>query len=549
MPTLEFDGKTHIQTHYLTVPHRSLDAVPEKSIAADPSASRPNEENLIIHGDNLHALKALLPRYAGRVKCVYIDPPYNTGNKDWVYSDNVNSDLMRKWLEDKKEVDDKDLERHDKWLCMMWPRLQLLRELLSDDGAIFVSIDDNEQHRLRMIMDEIFGEENFRNAIIVRRGVKNVQAQFKNVDKLNIGSEYLLFYSKSREQKFQHMTVEKDIVPIGTWNSHWRGTDRPTMRYELMGIVPETGQWRWSQERSLKAIKNYSQLIQECGENPSQQDIDEWWFSQSPEKPDLLRLSTTNRPVHYVPPSKRRILSSLWTDMTVNESPSLLKTLGIEFPNPKRVALIQRIVGYITDQDANAVILDSFAGSGTTAHAVLALNKEDGGNRQFILVECLDYADCITAKRVRRVIKGVPSATDEALREGLGGSFTYCELGEPISIEGMLTGEALPSYESLASYLLYTAAGVTVESALQPQNEDGLFYQDERADYYLLYEPDIEYLRGKDARLNLERAERIHETERKAVVFGIDKFIGQRKLTTMGITFCQLPYCISSSLT
>ena len=218
------------------------------------------------------------------------------------------------------------------------------------------------------------------------------------------------------------------------------------------------------------------------------------------------------------------------------------------FDFPKSVPFISDLLRF-ANVGHDGIVLDSFAGSGTTAHAVLSLNKEDGGNRQFILVECEDYADRITAERVRRVIKGVPSAKDKALREGVGGSFTYCELGEPISIEGMLSGEALPSYESLASYLLYTATGVTAERALHPQNEDGLFYHHDETGYYLLYQPDQEYLRGKDARLNLERAERIHETERKAVVFGIDKFIGQRKLTTMGITFCQLPYCISSSLT
>ena len=116
---------------------------------------------MIIHGDNLHALKALMPRYAGKVNCIYIDPPYNTGNEKWIYNDNVNSPMMKEWLKGKSSVDGEDMERHDKWLCMMWPRLQLLRELLAEDGVIFISIDDNEQHRLRMVMDEIFGEENY----------------------------------------------------------------------------------------------------------------------------------------------------------------------------------------------------------------------------------------------------------------------------------------------------------------------------------------------------------------------------------------------------
>ena len=359
MPSLEFKGKQHIYAHHLSVPYRPL--VPDSGRSLNAADT---EDNLIIHGDNLHALKALLPRYAGQVKCIYIDPPYNTGNEGWAYNDNVNSPLMREWLKQNGPVDGEDLERHDKWLCMMWPRLHLLKELLSDDGVIFVSIDDNEQHHLRMLMDEIFGEENYRNSIIIRRGVKSVQAQFEFVDRLNSGSEYLLFYSKSPEKRLPHLTTETSTEQIGRWNNHWRGTDRPTMRYELMGETPTSGQWRWGEERSLKAIENYERLLEECGTTVSQSEIDEWYFAQAPEKPDLLRLSSTNHPEHYVPPSNRRILSSLWTDMLVNESASLSNLLGIDLANPKRLSLIQRVVDYATAYDEGALVLDSFAGSG-----------------------------------------------------------------------------------------------------------------------------------------------------------------------------------------
>ncbi len=541
MPTLEFKGKQHIYAHHLTVPYRPLE--PDETRSCNPTDT---DDNLIIHGDNLHALKALLPRYANRIKCIYIDPPYNTGNEGWVYNDNVNSPVMQQWLTENAPVDNEDLERHDKWLCMMWSRLHLLKELLADDGVIFISIDDNEVHHLRMLMEEVFKEGNFRNIISVRRGIKNVQAQFEYVDRLNVGSEYMLFFSKSPEMRFPHLTVDIDEDRIGSWNNHWRGTDRPTMRYELMGITPETGQWRWERQRSLNAIENYERLLDECGTDPSQTEIDEWWFAQSPQKPDLLRMSTTNRPEHYVPPSDRRILSSLWTDLVVNESSSLMNTLGIDFPNPKRTDLIKRIVNYATMGDENAIVLDSFAGSGTTAHAVLDLNKEDGGNRKFILIECEDYADTITAERVRRVINGVSDARDDSLREGLGGSFTYCTLGEPIEVETMLTGEALPSYSALAANLLYTTAGASVGAdTVETQNENGLFHSDDENDYYLLYKPDLEWLRSNAAILNLERAERIRETSRetgrKAIVYAAGNYIGQRELTQMGIIFCQLP--------
>ena len=541
MPTLEFKGKQHIYAHHLTVPYRPLE--PDETRSCNPTGI---DDNLIIHGDNLHALKALLPRYANRIKCIYIDPPYNTGNEGWVYNDNVNSPLMQQWLTESAPVDNEDLERHDKWLCMMWPRLHLLKELLADDGVIFISIDDNEVHHLRMLMEEVFKEGNFRNVVSIRRGIKNIQAQFEYVDRLNMGSEYMLFFSKSADMRFPHLTVDIDEDKTGSWNNHWRGTDRPTMRYKLMGITPETGQWRWERQRSLNAIENYEHLLDECGPYPSQTEIDEWWFAQSPQKPDLLRMSTTNRPEHYVPPSDRRILSSLWTDLVVNESSSLMNALGIDFPNPKRRDLIKRIVNYATMGDENAVVLDSFAGSGTTAHAVLSLNREDDGNRKFILVECEDYADTITAERVRRVINGVPDARDDALREGLGGSFTYCSLGKPIEVESMLTGEALPSYSALAANLLYTTAGASVGAdTVETQNGDGLFHSDDENDYYLLYKPDLEYLRSNAAILNLERAERIRDTSnkngRKAIVYAAGNYIGQRELTQMRIIFCQLP--------
>ena len=214
------------------------------------------------------------------------------------------------------------------------------------------------------------------------------------------------------------------------------------------------------------------------------------------------------------------------------------------FDYPKPVSLINHILQMATR--ANDLVLDSFAGSGTTAHAVLALNKEDGGNRKFILVECEDYADSITAERERRVISGVPEARDQALRDGLGGSFTYCTLGPPIDVETMLTGEHLPAYSELAAYLLHTSSGIAVGAgALAAQNEDGLFYEDDRAGYYLLYRPDIPWLQSNEGMLNADRARRISAARpagKRAIVFGPGKYIGQRALTDLGITFAQLPY-------
>ena len=499
MPFLEFKGKPHIYAHHLTVPYRPL--VPDSNRSLNAASA---DDNLIIYGDNLHALKALLPRYAGRVKCIYIDPPYNTGNENWCYNDRVNSPLMKQWLDKNKPVDGEDLERHDKWLCMMWPRLHLLRELLADDGVIFVSIDDNEQHHLRMLMDEIFGEANFRNNIAVARVKKNIRER-EHIKSLNLGYNFILFYSK---------TPDGLVIPPMTYQekeARWHAFDapgiRPTMEYELFGTTPPTGRhWMFSKERA-------DELIAEG---------------------KLRANPRTGRPQYLLDASTSTMLDSDWTDIQEYDT-------RFNFPNgEKNVHLIERIIGMLDDKDA--IVLDSFAGSGTTAHAVLALNKKDGGNRKFILVECEGYADTVTAERVRRVIKGVPEAREPSLREGLGGSFTYCTLGDPIAVEDLLTGENLPTYSELAAYLLHTASVRLVSEDLQAKNEAGLFYSSETTDYYLLYRPDLEWLRSNEAILNEEKARSIRAVGRKAVVFAADKFMGQRFLTDMDITFCQIPY-------
>ena len=542
MPDLEFKGKQHIYAHHLSVPYRPLVPDANKSIlekgAKMEDGSLPLNGNLIIHGDNLHALKALLPRYAGRVKCIYIDPPYNTGNEGWVYNDNVNSPLMQEWLRQHSPVDGEDLERHDKWLCMMWPRLHLLRELLAEDGVIFVSIDDNEQHHLRMLMDEVFDEASFKNVVIVRRGTKNVQSQFESIDALATGHDTILVYGKSSSLRLRKLMAIGNEETSGKWDTFWRGTDRSTMRYELFGIMPESGQWRWSDARTFAAVQKYEAYL---ADYEADYTLDEYYSlvkQETGRELDFVRLGPDNTVQYYVPPRDYIIISDMWMDV---------RTSGklTEFSHEKHTELLQRIIRWTTNTDS--IILDSFAGSGTTAQAVLALNKEDGGNRRFVLVECEDYADTITAERVRRVIRGVPGARDKSLREGLGGSFTYCTLGEPIDVEKMLTGEALPPFEELAAYLLHTASGLSAgQHSLARQNDDGLFHRSGSTDYYLLYEPDTAWLSGDAAMLNEERAKRIEtacaERVSKAVVFGPGKYMGQRWLTAHGITFCQLPY-------
>ena len=535
MPTLEFKGKHHIYAHHLSVPYRPLER--DEIRSCNPSGEG---DNLIVQGDNLYALKALLPRYANRVKCIYIDPPYNTGNKDWIYKDDVSNPPMQEWFKEHSPVDNEDMERHDKWLCMMWPRLHLLKELLSDDGVIFISIDDNEQHRLRMLMDEIFDKENFVANIIWQKkfSPQNDAKHFSD------NHDFVLCYAKNkkiwrpvllpRTEKHNKRYSNPDNDPRGPWSSS--GLDVKTYQEEYdypittpsgRIVNPPTSRcWRCSKEK-FEALVNENRI----------------WFGEDG--------NNVPRVKRFLSEVKQGITPlTVWLHEDVGHTQSAtqgLNKIGVAFPNPKPHTLLKRILQIGTQP--NDIILDSFAGSGTTAHAVLALNKEDGGNRKFILIECEDYADTITAERVRRVINGVENAKDKTLKEGLGGSFTYCTLGEPIETKAMLTGESLPSYPVLAAHLLFAAAGVSVgDEKLDQQNDDGLFYADDTNDYYLHYQPDLAFLSSDAAILTQDHAERIRNASRqngkKAIVYAAGNYMGQRELTKMGITFCQLPYAL-----
>ena len=363
----------------------TLRPCPEESVDFE------NTNNLYIEGDNLEVLKLLQTAYYRKVKMIYIDPPYNTGN-DFVYEDDF-KDPLAKYKEITSQTTKSNPETmgryHTNWLNMMFPRLRLAANLLRDDGVIFISIDDNEVHNLRKLCDEVFGEENFRNQITIRRGAKSVQAQFDTWDKLGQDVEHILFYTKNSNYRFPKQTKKLDEEKPGRWNNHWRGTDRPTMRYELFNIIPETGQWRWGKERSLIAIENYKRMLSELGETEStitQEKIDEYYLKQSSDF-DLLRLSKTGKPEHYVPPMDSTLLNTSWQDLLIGSSFEILDLFETKvFDTAKLTTVVKRMLGFCEKND-NDIILDFFSGSATTAHAVMQLNAEDGGNRQFIMVQ------------------------------------------------------------------------------------------------------------------------------------------------------------------
>ena len=545
MATLNFKGKTFVQNHHLTVKYHQLVPKKDKSLTEKVSL----KDNLIIHGDNLKALKVLLPTYAGKVKCIYIDPPYNTGNEKWVYNDNVNSPMMQEWLG--KVVDKEDLTRHDKWLCMMMPRLKLLKELLSDDGVIFVSIDDTEAYHLRMIMDDIFGEDNFLAQLIWDLGTGTAAGNFTRAH------EYILTYvrRKSALSNFVYVGLEdliseRAIKRISKGNPASQITFPAGIEFEgkdatFKGVIGEREKIRIvSGKMVFKDGRLQEPVTLEAGWAMRNQILS-WLesldtYDSKGQKVRRFYFDSKGR-LQYEkergfinPPTVLRNIASTRKGTAIVET--ILGKVAIEFPKP--VELVSYLIKLVASN--GGIVLDSFAGSGTTAHAVLDLNKEDGGNRKFILVECEDYADKITAERVRRVIKGVSKAKDERLKKGLGGTFSYFELGDPIEMESILEGNKLPSYLELARYVFYTATGEEFEP--KKVDEKRNFIGESREyEVYLLYKPDIDYL--KTTAFTLEMAQDLGLYKgKKRLVFAPAKYLDVEYLLEYHIDFCQLPF-------
>ncbi len=533
MPTLQFKGKVFVQNHHLAVPFHELQPVKAKGLSKTPSL----HDNVIVQGDNLAALKALLPTYHGKVKCIYIDPPYNTGNEGWAYNDNVNSPMLREWLG--RTVDREDLTRHDKWCCLMLPRLKLLRELLRDDGAIFVSIDDNEVHRLRCLMDEVFGEENFVTTVIWQKvfSPKNTARHFSE------DHDFILVYARNLE-KWVPKLVERSEEAISRYKNPdddsrgvWSSSDLTARNYYSLGTYEVTSP---SGKKYKPSVGNYFRV------SPDKfAELDEdgriWWGPDQGSMPRLKRfLSEVKNGV---------VPQTLWlhTDVghTQDAKKEIVSVLEFEksedvFNTVKPTSLIRRILQVASDKDS--IIFDSFAGSGTTAHAVLALNKEDGGNRRFVLVECEDYADTITAERVRRVIRGVPTAKNEDLKKGLGGTFSYFKLGQPMRQESLLDGSNLPDYEALAGYVFFTATGEEWNPK-RAKRKQWFIGESRLYDVFLIYEPEVERL--KDMALTLDLLKKLPSVSGKnKLVFAPTKYVDQEFLDRYRVTFQQLPFQI-----
>lgn len=410
---LSWPGKAESLVNANTPINKTLRPCREESVDFD------NTQNLYIEGDNLEVLKMLQETYLNKIKMIYIDPPYNTGN-DFVYDDSFVADKdefneasghkdaegNRLFSAEKYRKNSSDKGRyHSDWLSMMYARLKLARNLLSDDGLIFISIDDNEVSNLRKLCDEVFGEQNYRNSIVIKRGAKSVQAQFDTWDKLGVGYETILFYSKNSEYRFPKQLKELTEAKGGSWNNHWRGTDRPTMRYELFGITPSSGQWRWGHERSLKAVDNYKKMLSELGKTESEITTDEidTWYQKREETIDLLRLSKNGKPEHYIPSTATQLKNDVWFDFPANSSRALTSLFGRKiFDNPKPFGLINYCLDFVTD---DALVLDFFSGSATTAQVILERNVTSGGKLKFILVQLPEETNDLEFKNICEVGK------------------------------------------------------------------------------------------------------------------------------------------------
>lgn len=524
MPTLNWMGKDKVVNHHNDVPYKVLEqkySFDNKGKHEDSNGS----ENMIIHGDNLEALKSLLPKYEGRIKCIYIDPPYNTGNEKWVYNDNVNDPRIKKWLGEVVGKEGEDFSRHDKWLCMMYPRLKLLQKLLSDDGAIFISIDDNEQANLKLICDEIFGSNNFITNVIWE---KNYSPR-NDAKYFSAAHDFIVVYGKNKDNWARRLLPRSDKqnrfykYDDNDGRGLWRPDNVLVKSFSEAGVFgiinPNTGVeffppkgscYRFNYEKSLELLRENKLYFGKDGKG----------------KPQLKRyLSEVNAGV---------VPQTIWKYEDVSHSQEGKKEFnniieGNLFDTPKPSKLIMQIIELSCDK--NDIILDSFAGSGTTAHAVLNMNKADGGNRKFILIEMEDYADTITAERVKRVIKGY--GEDKKKVEGVGGDFSYYELGKPIFKDNLLNPAV--SADKIREYVYYMETKKPLENPIDMDEPYFMAIHDNTA-YYFFYEKDEETVLDLES-LNMN----VKQKAESYVIYADSLLLDEAFLAKHNITFKKIP--------
>ena len=569
MPTLDWIGKDKVINHHQEVPYRIL----ERQYSFDENGQHAEDNgspNMIIHGDNLEALKSLLPRYEGRIKCIYIDPPYNTGIEKWIYNDNVNDPKIRKWLGEVVGKEGDDLSRHDKWLCMMYPRLMLLYKLLAEDGVIFISIDDNEASYLKAICDEIFGRRN-----LLKQFIWHTEGHTDNQDIITHVHEYILAYAKDIElvsinnivdpntpadSKILRDFAENSITKNGSKNPPSTivlPTGFPCLAEDLIREkLPQTEDFLSEVEnlgyisRDLTKkyemsypvvldkmeVKNF-QLIAPC-------EVFSGWMNNGKllkfiangckpieDKDSLLEFFLSNNGVIYYRRTGRtpRYIQTVLQNMGTTETNKyMLERMGISFDYPKPVELLSFILR-ICGNDGD-YFLDSFAGSGSVGHAILALNSEEKMERKFILVELNDYAETITAERAKKVILGFGKGRDYT--PGTGGNFSFYELGAPLLTSEGYLNEAV-GVERIREYMWY----METRSDLPKEGNGNPHYlgTSNSTSYYFYYQP------GESTALDYDFLETIPERTESIVIYADRCHLSEKELTRFGITFKKIP--------
>lgn len=591
MPTLEWIGKDKVINHHLEVPFRTL----ERKYSYDENGQHLEDngsENMIIHGDNLEALKSLLPRFEGKIKCIYIDPPYNTGNEKWVYNDNVNDPKIRKWLGEVVGKEGEDLSRHDKWLCMMYPRLKLLQKLMADDGVIFISIDEHEYTNLKMIGDEIFGSSNFVATIVWQK----TYSPRNDSQKIPYETDYIVVYRKTA--KWIPLKLERTEEMDARYKSpdndtqEWKSGDATApgaadhqgmvyaIQHPITGrlLYPSVGRhWKDAQEQILDIMNEWSDYkLCDIGDEEMRAHI--CGISKAEVRGGVRAIMLSSSldmsaekakkryqqgkwPLYYftskgaggiafkvfVDEDSGKSATTLWKYDNVGHTDEAKKELKAifegkdPFPTPKPLRLLEQILRIASKP--GDIVLDSFAGSGVTAHAVLKTKKEFPG-RKFILVELEDYAETLTAERVKRAINGYsfkgsieetiysekltlkklssgekllkdaeeaiekckadydkiskPKIQDQHLivtgtkkfedrMPGLGGNFSFYELGEPLLIDGKLN--ARTGVNKIREYIWFTETKEAFSEPVNPDNKAFLGSFAETA-YYFYYDSD-----------------------------------------------------------
>ena len=575
MPTLDWIGKDKVVNHHLDVPYRVLERVYSYDQEGRHEADN-GSENMIIHGDNLEALKSLLPQYEGRVKCIYIDPPYNTGNEGWVYNDNVNDPRMVAWLGKVVGSEGEDLSRHDKWLCMMYPRLRLLQKLLAEDGAIFISIDDTEYANLKSICDEIFGSNCFVSNISWQRTYSTRNDSKGIVNEV----EHVLCYSRTpgwqpkklprtAEMNSKYKNPDNDVMP-------WRMSDAfapgaathqgmvYAIQHPFTGLLmyPYNGScWRYQQDTMLEIMNGWTQYelrdlhdeaerAHVCGVSVEEvrpgvkaivlaKPVDiakeeatavlnrgQWprFFFTKGGKGGIARKT-------YLENVGGRLPTNFWPFSETGHTDEAKKEMlaifdgRATFDTPKPTRLLEFVLKIATDPDS--IILDSFAGSGTTAHAVLKANAADGGHRQFICVELMDYADTITAERVKRIINGYGEGKSAV--SGIPGDFSFYELDAPLFYGDMLNEDV--GVDKIREYVFFTET----RQRIQPNEEPYYLGSHVGNAYYFFYE------RDRVTTLDQDFLNSIHVRAEHYVIYADLCVLTEDELNACHITFKKIP--------